>query len=86
MIDVLITKTQKAVQHYTAKSVILGGGVAANKELRKQLKANLKKIPLLVAPANWCTDNAIMIALAGWAQLRRGYKKRPIEAKPNLRI
>ncbi|GAI12756.1 unnamed protein product, partial [marine sediment metagenome] len=38
VIDVLISKTIKAAKGYKAKSIILGGGVAANEELRKQFK------------------------------------------------
>jgi N6-L-threonylcarbamoyladenine synthase len=86
VIDVLLAKTLQATQEYNVKSVILGGGVAANTELRKQLKKALDKTPLLVAPQKLCTDNAVMIALAGWVQLQQGYKKRPVEAKPNLSI
>ena len=43
IIDVLIKKTIKAAKDYKVKSIILGGGVAANKELRKQLKEKIKK-------------------------------------------
>ena len=43
IIDVLIHKTLKAAKDYKVKSIILGGGVAANKELRKQFKQKIKK-------------------------------------------
>ena len=42
IIDVLIRKTIKAAKDYKAKSIILGGGVAANDELRRQFALNLK--------------------------------------------
>ena len=70
VIDVLIYKTIKAAQKYKVKSVILAGGVAANVELRKQFGASIKKalpkasyhIPAL----KYTTDNAAMIAAAGY--------------------
>jgi len=42
IIDVLIKKTIKAAKSYKAKTIILGGGVTANRELRKQFKSNVK--------------------------------------------
>ncbi len=77
IIDVLISKTLKAVEKYKAKTIILSGGVAANEELRKQfilkienckfLPANRHgKIDFLVPPKNLCMDNGVMIAIAGY--------------------
>jgi len=43
IIDVLVAKTIRAAKQYKAKTVIIGGGVAANKELRKQLREAIKK-------------------------------------------
>jgi N6-L-threonylcarbamoyladenine synthase len=71
---------------------VLGGGVAANKELRKQFIYKLKtinyKLNFLVAPKNLCTDNGAMIAVAGYATwLRQGYTRhKNIEADPNLSL
>lgn len=91
VIDILIAKTMRAAREYQAKSVILGGGVAANKELRKQLKSNIQsttsKIKVFVAPPKLCTDNGLMIALAGY--IHRNNKTKNIEqigSQPNLRI
>jgi N6-L-threonylcarbamoyladenine synthase len=68
--DVLIKKTFAAAEKYNAKSIVLGGGVAANQTLRKafELKIeNLKlKIPLFIPEKRLCTDNAAMIAAAGY--------------------
>jgi len=72
IIDVLIHKTIKAAKEYKVKTIILGGGVAANEELRKQFKKaclNLK-FKHLVPPKNLCTDNAAMIAVAGYFHTR----------------
>src|SRR3989338_6448712 len=71
IVDVLITKTMKAAKEFGAKSIILGGGVAANKELRAQMKKavarELTKITALYLPsAKLTTDNAAMIGAAGY--------------------
>ena len=70
VIDVLITKTLKALEKYPVKTVLLGGGVASNQALRQQLTNTLhKKFPLiqLQIPNNsYCGDNAAMIAMAGF--------------------
>jgi N6-L-threonylcarbamoyladenine synthase len=90
IIDVLISKTLKAAKEYQAKSIILGGGVAANKDLRKQFKKvclrwNLKH---LVPPKNLCTDNAAMVAIAGYFNYLKGKIKNweNIKVNANLRI
>jgi len=90
IIDVLTAKTIKAAQECNAKSIVLGGGVAANEELRRQLRYKILdiKYQILVAPPALCTDNGAMIAVAGYvAWLRSGFKNRKhIEAKPNLTL
>lgn len=68
IIDVLIAKTIKAAKEFNAKSIILGGGVAANKELRAQFKKSIKELAstaLHLPSAKLATDNAAMIAAAG---------------------
>jgi len=89
IIDVLVFKTSKAVQQYQAKSVIIGGGVAANDELRKQLRSKLKEVTLIAPPKQLSTDNGAMIAVTGYFNMmRKKLPKNPqsIEANPNLRI
>jgi len=77
-IDVLIKKTMRAVDEYGAKSVALSGGVAANSALRKALLKECKKrgIPLLVAERKHNTDNAVMIAVAGYLNFLQNKKLR----------
>jgi N6-L-threonylcarbamoyladenine synthase len=76
VIDVLVEKTQRAIDKIGAKTVLLGGGVAANNELRKRLKemcemdAPPKK--LLIAPKPYCTDNAVMVASLGYHKFKAG--------------
>ena len=70
VVDVLVSKTIKAGRKYSAKSILLGGGVAANKLLRKQLKSAVKKeLPnslFLIPDSSFCTDNAVMIGLCAY--------------------
>lgn len=74
VIDVLVKKTMRAAQEFSAHTVFICGGVAANRELRKQLSAECKKWGIAFrAPANeYNTDNAAMIAAAAYlAKLRK---------------
>ena len=75
IIDVLIHKTLKATKDYQVKTIILGGGVIANNELQKQFKIKIKKeIPnfkLYIPKPNMCTDNAVMIGVAAYFNLKK---------------
>ena len=65
--DVLVTKAQKALEHYDAKSLILGGGVSANTHIRASMQEMIKQHPdvtLYLPEKALTTDNAVMIALA----------------------
>lgn len=64
VIDVLVKKTIKAFDKYRAKTLILGGGVSANKELRKRLKKEFRD-KCLFPEIKFSMDNAAMIAFAG---------------------
>ncbi len=64
-VETLVDKTVAAFTEYSPKSVVIAGGVAANQELRRQLKQRLP-IPIEYAPMNLCTDNAAMIASLGY--------------------
>ena len=70
IVDVLISKTIRAAKEFGAKSIILGGGVAANKELRAQMKKDVKdelsSTALYLPPAKLTTDNAAMIGAAAY--------------------
>jgi N6-L-threonylcarbamoyladenine synthase len=76
VIDVLLKKTHRAAEKIGAKTVLLGGGVAANNELRKRLQqmCNSAAPPkkLLVAPKPYCTDNAVMVASLGYHKFKAG--------------
>jgi len=66
VVEVLVKKTQRAAEKIGAKTVLLGGGVAANMELRTALRqmcdSSAPPKKLLVAPEQYCTDNAVMVA------------------------
>ena len=73
--DVLIAKTVRATKKYQARTVLLGGGVAANASLRMQLEKKLTEdIPSIVYRCPrpvFCTDNAAMIAIAGYFHAKK---------------
>jgi len=91
IIDVLIKKTIKSAKDYKVKTIILGGGVVANKELQRQFKEKIKKeMPncfLLIPDSNLCTDNAAMIGMAGYLNKNKALKDpQKIKVNSNLRI
>ncbi|MEI6596738.1 MAG: tRNA (adenosine(37)-N6)-threonylcarbamoyltransferase complex transferase subunit TsaD [bacterium] len=67
--EVLVSKTIKAAKKYNCQNIMLSGGVAANIELRNQLENAVRKLSgakLLIPEFKYCTDNAAMIATAGY--------------------
>ncbi|OGN02732.1 MAG: tRNA (adenosine(37)-N6)-threonylcarbamoyltransferase complex transferase subunit TsaD [Candidatus Yanofskybacteria bacterium RIFCSPHIGHO2_01_FULL_43_42] len=75
--DVLVFKTIKAVQEYKVKSLFLSGGVSANKELRKRLATEAKKIGIKYSQPEmeYTGDNAAMIAVAGYFKVKSKNEK-----------
>jgi N6-L-threonylcarbamoyladenine synthase len=91
VVDVLVTKTMRAVKEFKAKSISLSGGVAANKALRESLQATSYQLQakFFVPPINLCTDNGEMIAIAAAYMLQNGFKPKTyktIKANPNLAL
>jgi N6-L-threonylcarbamoyladenine synthase len=90
VIDVLIFKTIKAAKEFKVKSIILGGGVAANQELRKKLKEKIEKelegIKFFIPPPELCTDNGLMVAVSAFFNRRKIKRPAQIFADPNLKI
>ncbi len=74
--DVLTQKTLKAAKKFGAKTITLTGGVSANKRLRDSLRSSCEKnnLEFLVPPMELCTDNAAMIGIAAYMNLRKGVK------------
>lgn len=89
-IDVLVAKTARAAKKFNAKSVLLGGGVSANKELREQLGAAVKETGAgyFIPKMEFTGDNAAMIAFAGWKKYQRKKKNEVFDlaAEPNLTL
>ncbi|ASV67235.1 MULTISPECIES: tRNA (adenosine(37)-N6)-threonylcarbamoyltransferase complex transferase subunit TsaD [Cytobacillus] len=90
VIEVLVTKTLKAVEAYDVKQLLLAGGVAANKGLREALTETFKnkeEIDLVIPPLHLCTDNAAMIAAVGAIMFEKGmFSDMSMNANPGLDI
>ncbi|MEK7665594.1 MAG: tRNA (adenosine(37)-N6)-threonylcarbamoyltransferase complex transferase subunit TsaD [Patescibacteria group bacterium] len=91
-VGVLVGKTTRAIEQMKPKTVLLGGGVSANVQLRKKLGNAIKKSSpktlYVIPPMKYTTDNAGMIAAAGYFKLLRDETSDPLtlEADPNLSL
>ncbi|MCK9361314.1 tRNA (adenosine(37)-N6)-threonylcarbamoyltransferase complex transferase subunit TsaD [Patescibacteria group bacterium] len=92
IVDVLVAKTLTAAKKYKVKGVLLVGGVSANALLRETLGAALQEqlptVTYMPSDKAYITDNAAMIAAAGYWRLTKGEKHdwKKIEAKPEWNI
>ncbi|AQX56313.1 tRNA (adenosine(37)-N6)-threonylcarbamoyltransferase complex transferase subunit TsaD [Priestia flexa] len=88
VVDVLVTKTEKAVQEYNVNQLLLAGGVAANKGLREALQQRFEKysnVELVIPPLSLCTDNAAMIGAAASVLYRKDRRATmALNANPGL--
>ena len=87
VVDVLVTKTLRAARRYGARSVVLGGGVAANSVLRDRLAAGAAAagFPLVVPRPSLCTDNGAMIGAAAARRWAAGARAGlDLDARPSL--
>ncbi len=69
--EVLLKKTERAVEETGARTVVIGGGVSANIHIRRVFEEQLTDVSLRIPSADLTTDNAIMIALAGFYRALR---------------
>lgn len=65
VVDVLVEKTLMAAETHKVREIIVAGGVSANKRLREKILSESKR-PVHIPPLSLCTDNASMIAGAGY--------------------
>jgi len=88
IVDVLVTKTLAAAESVGLRSIVVGGGVAANSRLRHRFvtAAKVKNIRVYLPDLSFCTDNAVMIASAGYYKLRHGRKSSSMAVDANLAI
>jgi N6-L-threonylcarbamoyladenine synthase len=89
VVDVLVDKTRRAARETGVPTVCLGGGVAANSALREQFLDACTEDGLagFLPSRSMCTDNAAMVAAAGWWRLQSdGPTSLDAGAEPNLRL
>jgi len=87
VVDVLATKAIRAARKYGTNHILLAGGVARNSRLRRELgrRAKHSKIKVHLPSPILCTDNAAMIASAGYFLYKRGkVSDLSLDAYPNL--
>jgi N6-L-threonylcarbamoyladenine synthase len=73
LVQIILNKIQKAAQDYNIKQVVIGGGVAANSEIRIQLKNKAKSEgwEVFLPPQHLTTDNAAMIGIASYFKIQK---------------
>jgi len=87
VVDMLVAPVKKAMKDHGIKDLGLVGGVSANSRLREKLESMVLSLQgrLFVPPMAYCMDNAAMIAMAGYHQLRAGRKADlTVTANPSL--
>ena len=87
IVETLVEKTRRAINQYAPKSVVVGGGVSANKHLRQSIKTLLNQYPesnLYLSNPNYATDNALMIAVSGYMHRHSTADPKKLQAKANL--
>ncbi len=89
VVEILVAKAKRAVEVTGAAALCLAGGVAANSQLRAAtaVAADELGVECLIPAFQYCTDNAAMIAAAGWWRLQSDGPT-PLDggAYPNLRL
>ena len=92
VVEILTVKTKKAIEEHNVKTLILGGGVSANKAIRKAFKkmtsTAYSDMALFIPLHELTTDNAVMIGIAGYFRLLKKEVRQPnnIRAQGNLKL
>ncbi len=89
IVDVLVEKSFRAVQRHRVAGLAVVGGVCANSRLRAALQSRAEKdgVRLTLPRVHFCTDNAAMVATAGWwAHRQQRWSSWDIDAQPGLAI
>ena len=91
VVETLVHKTKKAIEQYDIKSVIVAGGVSANKYLKKEMKKLTNKKQTLYFPDKKLSgDNSIMIGIVSYLKFlgrdKKGINSKNIKADGNLRL
>ncbi len=96
VVDVLATKVVKAMKQEKMKTLVVAGGVSANKQLRNRLVYEMRKrgMKVFFPPIKLCTDNGAMIATAGLERIKhmstedinRHFKNLKFGVKPRWRL
>lgn len=77
-LEALLLRARRAIDLYHPKQMVLAGGVAANSRLRALVEEDMTKqypdINFVVPPLSCCTDNAAMIAVAGYVAYTHGVR------------
>ncbi len=81
VVETLVYKTKKAAQEFGVSQVIIAGGVSANKTLREEIINAFKDttIEVSIPPFKYCTDNAAMIACAGYYHYKKFNETRKLD-------
>ncbi|MFA6448000.1 MAG: tRNA (adenosine(37)-N6)-threonylcarbamoyltransferase complex transferase subunit TsaD [bacterium] len=86
VVDVLVEKTLRAAEENGVAEVWLAGGVAANRPLREKMKTESERrgFGFFMPEFILCTDNAAMIARAGYEAFKRKANPMPLSPQPGL--